>query len=516
MAAMDLTVINASIWDGQGDAPCPGQLHVRDGRVHAKKDRSTEPVIGESLDVGGRVVTPGLVDAHIHLLLAGESLMHLDLSAITSRDAFEEAIEMAHESLPEGRWLIATGWNHTQWAGQCLPNRTWLRAAGDRPVVCWRCDWHSVLVNDAVLVLLDMESSSVCHEHILRDARGDLSGVMVESAAWEIVNPLIPPLPAAARDEAMLRAIDVMLQHGVTAARCMEYRKDIESHFLPQAGSVVPRLSLVQLDRTLPLDTAWRHEAAWTDRMFLSGCKAFFDGTLGSRTARLRKPYADDASTQGVWLELALKDQDGDWCKAVVESGLSPVIHAIGDAALGRALRVLRDVPDDLRPTIEHAEVVGPEDLSLLGGKRLSVQPTHRADDAGMAPSRLGDRAKNLLPLRSMQDAGARLSFGTDWPIVPIDPVATLRAAILGTDANGQPFYADQRLSPVEALRASTIDAAEACGFDVGLGRGQPADFVVWSGDPFADISTASVQATFIDGKRVSGHIPANEGACHA
>jgi predicted amidohydrolase YtcJ len=114
-----------------------------------------------------------------------------------------------------------------------------------------------------------------------------------------------------------------------------------------------------------------------------------------------------------------------------------------------------------------------------------------------------------------MQDAGARLSFGTDWPIVPIDPLATLRAAILGTDARGQPFFDEQRLSPVEAMRASTVDAAEACGFESGLQRGQPADFVVWTGDPFTDISTASVQATFIDGKQVSGHIPTSQGACH-
>jgi predicted amidohydrolase YtcJ len=503
MTPMDLTVINANLWDGDGDTPQPRDLHVRGGRVHA-----AEAIHAKELDVGGRVVTPGFVDAHIHLLLAGESLMHLDLSEIKSRDSFEAAIEGAHESLPEGRWLIATGWNHTQWGGQCLPDRTWLRAAGDRPVVCWRCDWHSVVVNDAVLRLLDLDSPAAVQEHIVRDGCGDVSGVMVESAAWELVNPVIPPLPAAARDEALSRAIDVMLHHGVTGARSMEYRKDIELHFLPISHSVVPRLSLVQLDRTLPLDTAWRHEAAWTDRMFLSGCKAFFDGTLGSRTARLRKPYSDDPTSHGVWLELALSNQDEAWCKAVVDSGLAPVIHAIGDAAVGRALYVLRDVPDELRPTVEHAEVVAAEDLAVMSGMRMSVQPTHRAEDAAMAPARLGERARCVLPLRDMQEAGARLSFGTDWPIVPIDPLATLRAAILGTDANGQPFFDDQRLTPVEAIRASTTDAAEACGFEAGLRRGHAANFLVWSGDPFTDISTASVQATYIDGKLVSGHIP--------
>ena len=268
------------------------------------------------------------------------------------------------------------------------------------------------------------------------------------------------------------------------------------------------RVSLVQLDRTLPLDTGWHDDAPQTSRVWLSGCKAFFDGTLGSRTARLRTPYSDAPECRGTWLELAASGDERDWCAQVVNAGLAPVIHAIGDAAVGRAIDTIASVPDGLRATIEHAEIMAPEDLHRVEGLRLSVQPTHRASDAAMASERLGDRDQWVLPLRRMQAAGARLSFGTDWPIVPVDPLASLRAAITGGDAQGRPFYEEERLPATAALRAATIDAAEACGFEAGLRPGLPADFVVWNGDPFEHIQAARVQATWIDGTLVGGTTP--------
>jgi predicted amidohydrolase YtcJ len=232
------------------------------------------------------------------------------------------------------------------------------------------------------------------------------------------------------------------------------------------------------------------------------------DGTLGSRTAKLHAPYADAPDTSGLWLELTMENRDAVWCQEVCEAGLSPVAHAIGDAAVLRGLELFQTCPESVRPTLEHAEVVGPAELGAMGGMRLSVQPMHRAEDARMARSRLGDRASSLLPLRSMQAAGARLSFGTDWPIVPVCPVATLRAAVTGEDSDGHPFFPDQRLSAHEAMYACTYEAAEACGFDPPLSVGGPADFVVWSGDPLLDIGSASVQATVVAGTLLAGAWP--------
>jgi|ETNmetMinimDraft_26_1059896.scaffolds.fasta_scaffold09420_3 predicted amidohydrolase YtcJ len=510
---IDLRVTNCRIWNGETITPRRLDLLVDAGRVLELVDPATVVAASETLDLDGAVVTPGLIDSHVHLLLAGESSVHLDLSQVDGREAFEAAIEAADAALPPERWLIATGWNDTLWERDDLPDRAWLRAAGSRPVVCWRCDWHCALVNDAVLRRLDLDGPLPAGGRLGRMHDGTPSGLLIEAAAWELVNPLIPSLPEQVRGEAVEQAAAAMAACGITATRSMEYRGDIESHFVPRADTLPIRLSLVQLDRSLPLDTGWHHDLPNTDRFALTGCKAFFDGTLGSRTAKLTSPYSDASETSGLWLEAANENQDERWCREVVAAGLAPVIHAIGDAAVSRALRVIGDVPDALRPTIEHAEVIAPEIFPTLEGVRLSVQPTHRATDAAMAHARLGDRAGWLLPMREMCEAGGRLCFGTDWPIVPVDPVATLRAAITGEDAQGNPFFPEQRLSPHEAMLAATVNAAEACGFDAGLRAGLPADFVVWSSDPFEDIFTATVQATFVDGTLVAGEL--RQGACH-
>lgn len=510
---VDLRVTNCRVWNGTHAIPQRLDVLVSADRVLELSEPSRATFARTTIDLDGCVVTPGLIDAHVHMLLAGESLMHLDLSRIDGRDAFEAAIEATHAVLPPERWLIATGWNETLWADGGLPDRSWLRAADSRPVVCWRCDWHSALVNDAVLRMLDLDGDLPAGGHVQRSSDGAPSGLLVEAAAWELVNPLIPPLPDAIRGEAIDQAAALMVASGITSARSMEYRCDIESHFAPRADTLPVRLSLVQLDRALPLDVRWHEQLPRTDRFVLSGCKAFFDGTLGSRTAKLSAAYADAPETDGTWLERALEGREHEWCRAVVDAGLAPVIHAIGDAAVARAVRVLHAVPGGAGGTIEHAEVIAPGTLPELEGVRLSVQPTHRAADADMARARLGDRAGWVLPLRDMQAAGGLLSFGTDWPIVPVDPVATLRAAITGEDTEGAPFYPEQRLSPHEAMRAATVDAAEACGLECGLSAGLPADFVVWSGDPFEDIRSAAVQATFVDGTLVGGEL--RQGACH-
>ncbi|MDG1837954.1 MAG: amidohydrolase [Phycisphaerales bacterium] len=503
---VDLVIQNARLWDGTDPLPRAASLILRQGRVVeiAAADVALDV---QTIDVRGSVVTPGLVDAHLHLMLGGETMRHVDLSQVTDRESFEAKIEQAAASLPSDRWLVASGWNETLWSCNEPPDRSWLAVAGSRPVVCWRCDWHAVLVNDAVLERVDL-SQDITGGHVGRDASGNPTGLLAEAAAWELVNPMVPPMPEADRMQSRDRAMQHLLAHGITMARTMEYRADIEQFLSPLAGELPVRLSVVQLDRELPLDTGWHANMPWTDRLRLTGCKAFFDGTLGSRTARLHTPYADAPHTRGLWVERANERLDGAWCQQVCEAGLAPVVHAIGDAAVLRALELFRTCPIDIRPTLEHAQLVGPSELAAMGGMRLSVQPAHRAADAHMANARLGERACRLLPLRDMQAAGARLSFGTDWPIVSVDPVATLRAAITGEDDCGQPFYSDQAISPSAAMYAHTYEAAEVCGFDPPLRVGADADFVVWSGDPFDNIHAASVQATVVAGTLLAGEWP--------
>ncbi len=501
----ELVYGNMKLWDGRSPAPRPMTIGVRRGRVVEVGEGTPK---GAFVDLAGAVVTPGLVDAHLHLLLGGESRCGVDLSQVACREEFEAVMEAADAALAPGRWLLASGWNETNWADSTLPDVGWLRCVGDRPVVCWRCDWHAALVNDVLVRMLDL-TADPRGGRIVRDWSGAPTGLLVEAAAWDLVNPIIPPLPNHERAAALDGAMRHLLASGVTMARTMEYRADVERFYVPRMDSLPMRLSVVQLDRTLPLDLAWLDEVPSAGRLHVRGCKAFLDGTLGSRTARLHDPYTDDPATRGLWVELALEGQDGAWLDQVLEAGLSPVMHAIGDAALSRALRLQQRCPE--RCTIEHAELAGPAELAAMDGARLSVQPTHRAQDAGMAQVRLGDRASSLLPLRSMQQAGATLAFGTDWPISPVDPVATLRAAITGEDVHGRPFQPEQAMSPHDAFLAATVHAAEVCGYERPLSDGAPCDLVIWRGDPFADIRTAAVQATVVDGTLVAGTWPTED-----
>lgn len=508
MSRVDL--INARIWSGRGVAAEPATLHVDHGRVHCVGPAHGQPRQGAmTIDAGGRVVTPGLVDAHVHLLLGGQTLQHVDLSGVRSRAAFEAVIEAAHQDMDPSHWLVASGWSEYQWPGQARPDHTWLAAASSRPVVCWRCDWHAAVVNEAVLQQMNLPDDATVEAaggHVGRDADGAYSGYLAEAAAWRWLQPVIPPPDLAQQHAAATQAMAHLLSLGITAVRTMEYRADIEQTLLPMAQECPMRLSLVQLDRTLPLELDWHDQLPSHDRFRLTGCKSFFDGTLGSRTARLRQPYQDQADSRGSWLEHALDDQDGQWCRQVVDRGLSPVIHAIGDEAVGRAAALLSEVPDTLRATLEHAEVVSPEDFSRVEGLRLSVQPTHRAVDARMAVARLGQaRSPWVLPMSTLQRVGARLSFGTDWPVVSADPKRTLQAAITGHDAEGEPFHEVERLSVEAAWRAATVDAAEAAGLPVAMQPGGPADFVIWNGDPLANLDEASVHSTWVDGQCVFG-----------
>ena len=508
MRRVDL--INAQVWCGHGPSPELCVACFDHGRLQELRPAHTPARAGSVvIDAGGRVVTPGLVDAHMHLLLGGQTLQHLDLSGVRSRAAFEAEIEAAHAAMEPSQWLLASGWSECQWADQQRPDRTWLAPASTRPVVCWRCDWHAAVVNDAVLGLMDLPDDAVvlaAGGQVGRDAEGSRDGYLAEAAAWRWLQPVIPRPDGAQQRAAANAAIEHLLALGITAVRTMEYRSDILETFVPLAEDCPLRLSLVQLDRDLPLDLTWHEQLPSHDRFRLTGCKSFFDGTLGSRTARLRQDYQDQDGWRGSWLEHALHDQEVQWCRQVLDNGLSPVIHAIGDEAVGRAASLLADVPEDLRGTLEHAEVVSPADLQQLGGLRLSVQPTHRAVDAGMANARLGEaRSSWVLPLASLQSSGARLSFGTDWPVVPADPMATLRAAITGHDVNGVPFHDQQQISVQEAWRAATCDASEAAGLPVAMQVGGPGDFVIWNGDPLLDLDQACVHSTWVDARCVSG-----------
>lgn len=458
---------------------CHG-VHWSDGTLH--RGEQSAPTI--DLPPGAFAV-PGLIDGHLHLILGGLGLEMLDLSSCTSRTDVERLTRTRHATLEPGRWLIAQGWNEDRWGGE-QPTASWFDGLDGRPVVAWRMDHHACVVSRSVMAQLDLTSTPEGGE-IVRDASGMPTGVLREAAAWHLAKPAIPAPSVDARRTALDAAVRHLHQLGVTGVGSMEYGVDLEHVLAPRRHDLPLRMAVTLLDRDWPLDVTQGVTFERTDRLWVIGYKSFIDGTLGSRTARMHEPYADEPSTCGLWTELAADGLLRDWAEHVLANGLSPSMHAIGDAALTAALDALER--DDQRVgRIEHAQTARQEDIARCAGRIISMQPLHKADDAPSAPRRLGAaRMDRFFRFRDFARAGARLVFGSDWPIVTCCPIAGLRAAITGIDRTGTVVAPEQSLTPVEALHAYTLEAAKSLGFPAGCGTlqpGSPADVTILDRDP--------------------------------
>jgi len=397
-----------------------------------------------------------LIDCHTHLLLGGRTLTQVDLSRIESREAFEAAISEAHARLPRNHWLEAFGWDQERWGG-ALPTREWLRAAGDRPTVAYRMDQHACVVNDAVLALLRSEPCPAGGE-IVFDERGEPTGLMREQAAWQLVNPRVPA-PSVEQRQAFLRAACAHAASlGLGAVCSMESLDDVQQVYEPLRGELPIRVAVTLLDRGADFDPSLAFRIRHDERLWINGFKTFADGTLGSRTARMLEPYDDAPGHRGLLMERALDGSLRDWACAVIDAGLSPAIHAIGDEALRVALDAIEPVDRRRVTRFEHAQTVHPDDIPRLGGRLVSMQPLHRAYDREPARACLGERRMNrVFPFRALLDHGAILGFGSDWPIVDLDPAKGI------AEATGE-RERERTISRDEAIAAYATNAARFLG----------------------------------------------------
>ena len=497
------------------------------GRVKALYDRDDERPrdIDYLLDGEGRVMLPGMIDAHLHVMGLGLAQLTLDLSDTNSLDEALAKIRRFAEDNPGRPWILGRGWNQEKWGLGRFPTAAELdTAVSDRPVWLQRVDGHAAWGNTRALEAAQITAATQDPEggrvERLPGSRTP-SGVFVD-AAEALVQRVVPAPRPAERDLAFQRAQEVLHSMGVTAAADMG--TTIEDWQTFRRAGDNGRLSLRIMSYASSADmmeliagsrpTPWLYD----DKLKLNGVKLYLDGALGSRGAWLKQPYADDPGNTG--LPLMSSAQLRNILVRASNGEFQVAIHAIGTAANADALSAVHEIadsfPGDRRWRIEHAQIVDPADIPLFGehGIIASMQPVHQTSDRTMAEARLGpDRLGGAYAWRSIAATGAPLAFGSDAPVESPDPFAGLAAAFTRTDAAGQPFggwRAEESVSREDALAAFTRDAAFA-GFAEGrfgqLVVGERADFVLVDRDPLLatpeQLRATRVLQTWIGGRQV-------------
>lgn len=462
-------------------------------------------------------VFPGLNDAHTHLGGAGQTMLNVDLTGVKSLAEMQAKIAAYAKDSPAGHWLTGGNWDHTLWASKKLPTRQDLDSVtGDHPALLGRIDGHIAVANSAALAAAGITGKTVPPQGgaIDLDANGEPTGILRESAQ-ELVDKVVPPPSHDERRRGDELAIADALSHGLTSVQDFSDWEDfLIFEELEKEGKLNLRITeWLPFKDPLAALIKMRAHHDQNDPMLHTGfLKGFMDGSLGSRTATMKAPYADDPGNTG----LAQYTQD-QLNKMVVErakAGFQIGFHAIGDKAASMALDAFEqpEVSKTARNRIEHAQVVDPADIPRF--KRLgiiaSMQPNHLLTDMNWAEARLGQkRAAYSYAWKAFLDAGVPLAFGTDYPVEPVTPFRGLYSAVTRMNEKGtQTYFPQNKITRGQALAAYTQGSAYAEFAEKRLGKllpGYDADFILVDRDlyktPAQSLLLTQVQEVFVGGQ---------------
>ena len=476
--------------------------------------------ITSQIDGRGRTLLPGLIDAHGHVTDLGFSALRLDVTGVRSLAELQGRLRDYAAAHPDAKWILGGGWNQELWPDKKFPTTADLDAiVAGRPVVLERVDGHAIVVNGAAMRAAGVTAATRA------PAGGAIQDGLFVDAARQLIDPAIPKPTPAEFDRALAKAQEILLGYGVTAVGSMStsvkdwnaFRRAGESRRLNVR--LMSYLSGTESMSAVPRPTGWLYD----DRLRAVGIKLFADGALGSRGAWLKQPYADKRETRGLRFHsdaemLSLADQ-------AAAAGFQVATHAIGDAANLQVIatyeQLSRKYGRDRRWRIEHFQIVDPADIPRLApaGIIASMQPTHQTSDRLMAETRLGpNRLAGAYAWQTVLKSGARIAFGSDFPVESPNPFPGLSAAVSRQDVHGQPpggWRPAERLSFAQALDAFTRGAAYAGFAEDRIGSltpGKWADFIILDRDPTRvdaqSLAATKVLETWVAGRRVWSSAP--------
>lgn len=513
---------NARVWTGIPSQAWSDAIALNGNRIVALGERASRSLAIRNtrlIDLGGALVVPGMMDNHTHFVMGSKMLTQVDLLSVKTRQQLVDTLAKGAAALAPGRWLEGFGYDEQRWGGE-LPDRSWIDAATpDTPVSIGRTDGHNLFVNSAALKLagIDRNTPDPVGGKIVRDAGGRPTGILRDNA-MDLVTKVIPPWSDKDIDAAIQLGIKSALARGTTqchgadmdfvtfdALRRARARGETGLRFYPS----------VWAKDWEKLADIIRREGRGDDWVRWGIVKAMADGALGSRTAYMDKPFANDPTNRGLLIQPI--EEMHHWCEGADRAGLQVEVHAIGTKAVDLVLDMFAAIARkngkrDRRSRIEHAQHVNPKSIARFReqGVIASMQPYHAIDDGRWAAGPLGpDRINGSWAFRSLLDSGATVTFGSDWPVAPVDPLGGIEAAVRRVTTDGKGVFGPaQRITVAEALRAYTSANAFA-GFQEGklgsLTPGKLADLVVLDSDIFRvapdRIGKTRVLRTIVDGK---------------
>ena len=513
---------NARVWTGVRSHPWSDAVALRGNRIIAIGEHASRSLARPStqmIDLGGALVVPGMMDNHTHFIAGSQMLTEIDLLAVKTRQQLVDTVAKGAAALKPGRWLEGSGWDEQRWGGE-LPNRSWIDpVTPNTPVSIGRTDGHNIFANSVALKLagIDRNTPDPAGGRIVRDASGEPTGVLRDNA-MDLVTKVIPAWSDADIDSAVQLGIKNALSRGTTqvhgadmdwitfdALRRARARGETGLRFYPS----------VWAKHWETLADIIRREGRGDDWVRWGIVKAMCDGALGSRTAYMDRPFANDPSNSGLLIQPIAEMQS--WCEGADRAGLQVEVHAIGTKAVDLTLDMFRAIaarngPRDRRSRIEHAQHINPGSIPRFRAQGViaSMQPYHAIDDGRWAAGPLGpDRINGSWAFRSLLDSGATLTFGSDWPVAPVDPLGGIEAAVRRVTTDGKGVFGPaQRITVAEALHAYTAANAYGGFQERKLGTLEPgklADLVVLDSDIFRidpeRIGATRVLRTIVDGK---------------
>ena len=542
--AADTVIVNARIYTVNARQPWAEALAIRGDKVIAVGSESEIAAYRRPathvIDAQGHLVLPGFTDCHIHFLDGSLSLVQVNLDEAKTVSEIQKQVKAFANSHPDLSWVLGRGWNYVVFGASGMPDKSYLdQIIPDRPVYLESFDGHTWWANSKALQLahITKKTPDPPGGEFGRDPKsGEPTGAVRDDAADEVVRKAIPEPSHKEVVEALLQGMHEANRVGLVRAISpdgvhvqggdfgvlgiydeLRGQGQLSVRFQIAARMHPPAVSDAEITKIE--DARRRYHDEWISA---GAAKFFLDGVIESHTAAMLAPYTDDAKQSG-----SLLWTPENYKRAVTKLDAVHIqifTHAIGDRAVRLALDAYQEAQkanhtQDARPRIEHIETVSAEDIPRFGelGVIASFQPLHAYPDDDLLkvwlPKAGPERAQRGFAWHSVSEAGGVLAFGSDWPIVTLNPWPGIQNALTRQTKEGDPpdgFLPRERIRLEDAIRAYTLGAAFAGHREKTEGSVEPgklADLIVLSQDLFKiepdKVANTEVLLTMLGGKTV-------------